>query len=291
MMSGDDQSMGMPTRVFGTMGVMVPAVGQGTWHMERGDRTSSIEALRRGIDLGMTHLDTAEMYGSGQAEELVGEAIAGRRDEVFLISKVMPHNASLQGTLRACEQSLRRLRTDHLDVYLLHWPGSHPLEETIEAFERLVERGSIRAWGVSNFDVADLEHAERIAGADRIACNQVLYHLEERAIEHALLPWCAARGVAVVAYSPFGSGSFPSPRSPGGQVLGTIAAAHEASPRQVALRFLLRHPSVLTIPKASDRSHVEENAKAPRLDLPVEDLDQIERAFPRGPRPGTLPMI
>ena len=281
----------MPTRLFGSKDVRVPIVGQGTWQMDRDDRAASMDALRRGIDLGMTHLDTAEMYGSGQVEELVGEAIAGRRDEVFLVSKVMPHNATLQGTLRACERSLRRLRTDRLDVYLLHWPGSHPLEETIEAFERLVERGSIRAWGVSNFDVADLEHAERVAGADRIACNQVLYHLEEQAIEHAVLPWCDARGVAVVAYSPFGAGSFPSRQSPGGLVLDEIAGAHEVSPYQVALRFLLRHRSVLAIPKASDRSHVEQNAEAPRLDLTTDELNRLERAFPRGPRPRTLPMI
>jgi diketogulonate reductase-like aldo/keto reductase len=183
------------------------------------------------------------------------------------------------------------LGTDYLDAYLLHWPGHHPLEETIEAFERLVERGSIRAWGVSNFDVADLDHAARIAGAERITCNQVLYHLEERAIEHAVLPWCAARGVAVVAYSPFGAGSFPSPQSRGGRVLGEIADARGASPYQVALQFLLRHPSVLTIPKALGRSHVEDNAAAVRLALSAEDLDRLEGAFPRGPRPRHLPMI
>ncbi|MBW2527793.1 MAG: aldo/keto reductase [Deltaproteobacteria bacterium] len=244
----------MQRRAIGS--VAVPFIGQGTWQMERDDRSEAVAALGRGLDLGMTHIDTAEMYGSGRVEEIVGEAIAGRRDEVFLVSKVLPHNASLQGTLQACERSLRRLKTDYLDLYLLHWPGQHPLEQTIAAFERLVERGAIRAWGVSNFDERELEQAYRIAGPGRMVCNQVLYHLEERAIEHAVASWCAAHDVAVVAYSPFGAGSFPSARSRGGRVLAEIAAAHGASAYQVALQFLLRDPGVLAIPKATRRAHV-----------------------------------
>src|SRR3990170_2791091 len=199
----------------------------------------------------MTHIDTAEMYGSGRVEELVGEAIAGRRHEVFLVTKVLPQNATYQGVQRSCEASLRRLGTDHLDVYLLHGPSRHPLEETIRAFTQLVRDGKTRFWGVSNFDVDDLEEALRIAGPHRIACNQVVYHLKERTIEHAVVPWCEVHEIAVVAYSPFGSGDFPSPRSEGGKALQAIAAARGATPRQVALAFLTRRNAVFAIPKSS----------------------------------------
>ncbi|HXF81430.1 MAG TPA: aldo/keto reductase, partial [bacterium] len=240
----------MRTRPFGWTAVPVPVVGQGTWHMEQVGRARAVAALRAGLDAGLTHIDTAEMYGDGRVEELVGEAIAGRRDEVFLVSKVLPRNASYDGVRRACSASLRRLRTDHLDVYLLHWRGPHPLEETIRAFEDLVRAGQIRFWGVSNFDTDDLEAARRIAGPRRLACNQVLYHLRERAIEHAVIPWCARHQAAVVAYSPFGSGRFPAPSSPGGGVLAEIAARHRATPHQVALAFLLRIDDVFVIPKA-----------------------------------------
>ncbi|WP_050435609.1 aldo/keto reductase [Chondromyces crocatus] len=281
----------MRTLPFGWTGRPVAIIGQGTWQMEKDDRAATIRSIQRGLDLGMTHIDTAEMYGSGAAERLVGEAIAGRRDEVFLASKVLPHNASLQGTLRACEQSLKRLGTDRLDLYLLHWPGAIPLEETLDAFERLVQDGKIRYWGLSNFDVDDLERALRIAGEERIACNQVLYHLEERAIEHALLPWCSAHQIPVVAYSPFGSGGFPSPDSRAGKQLGTIAAAHGATPRQVALAFLGRHPDVFTIPKASQPAHVEDNARAAAVMLSDDDIRHLEVAFPLGMRPASLPMI
>ncbi len=206
---------------FGSTGVDVPVIGQGTWYIDRGHRPGAVEALRRGLDLGLTHIDTAEMYGD--AEVIVGEAIAGRREEVFLVSKVVPQHASRRGTLQACEQSLARLRTDHLDCYLLHWPGPHPLDETFDAFEALRQAGKIRAWGVSNFDVPNLQGALRAMGAargeGRLACNQVLYHLEERAIEHAVLPWCERNEVAVVGYSPFGHDSFPDPQTPGGRVL------------------------------------------------------------------------
>jgi diketogulonate reductase-like aldo/keto reductase len=238
----------------------------------------------------MTHIDTAEMYGAGAAETIVAEAIAGRRDEVFLVSKVLPEHASRTGAIAACERSLSRLKTDRLDCYLLHWPGEHPLEETLDAFEQLRRDGKIRSWGVSNFDVAELEAAWTLAGA-RLACNQVLYHLGERAIEHAVVPWCEQHGVAVVAYSPFGSGAFPGPRTKGGRVLQLVAAAHGATPRQVALAFLVQRASVLTIPKAARAEHVDENAGAAGLRLGAADIARLERAFPRGRRPRELPTL
>jgi diketogulonate reductase-like aldo/keto reductase len=277
----------MEKRRFG--GFELPAVGQGTWKMEE-DARASIGALRKGIDFGLTHVDTAEMYGSGRVEEIVGEAIRGLRDRVFLVSKVLPSNASYDGTLRSCERSLGRLGTDRLDCYLLHWPGSHPLEETIRAFEALVKDGKIRSWGVSNFDAGEMEEAVRIAGPARIACNQVLYHVEERAIEHAVLPGCSERGIAVVAYSPFGQGKFPGPGSKGLKALEEVARARGATARQVALAFLLRHPGVLVIPKASNVAHVEENAGASGLTLAPEEIARIDAALPRGSRRG-LPML
>ena len=276
-------------RPFGPVSRDVPVIGQGTWYIDEAHRPTAVEALRRGLDLGMTHIDTAEMYG--EAEHVVGDAIAGRRDEVFLVSKVVPSNASRTGTIAACEKSLTRLRTDRLDCYLLHWPGSHPLEETFAGFERLCEQGKILSWGVSNFDVPQLEAAWAAGGAGRIACNQVLYHLEERAIEHAVLPWCEANGIAVVAYSPFGHGSFPGPRTPGGRVLEEIAASHGATARQVALRFLVRRPSAFAIPKAASPDHAADNAGAGALQLTEGDIARIEAAFPLGPRPRRLPML
>jgi diketogulonate reductase-like aldo/keto reductase len=280
----------MEQRQFGSVGE-VPVVGQGTWNLELGERDAAVAALRRGLELGMTHIDTAEMYGDGAAEELVAEAIAGRRDQLFLVSKVLPQNASRAGTIAACEQSLTRLGTDHLDCYLLHWRGPHPLEQTIAAFEQLQQQGKIRSWGVSNFAAEDLTEAQQLAGRGRIACNQVLYHLEERGIEHEVLPWCERNGVAVVGYSPFGHGRFPSPRSRGGRVLGEIAAAQGATPRQVALRFLTRRPPLLTIPKSSHPDRAAENAGAGNLTLAADDIARIEAAFPLGPRPRELPML
>jgi diketogulonate reductase-like aldo/keto reductase len=243
----------MELRLFGSTERFVARIVQGTWFIEDADRDIAIAALRRGLDLGMTHIDTAELYGNGAAEELVGEAIAGRRNEVFLVSKVLPENASQSGTRLACERSLARLDTDRLDCYLLHWRGRHPLEETIAGFEDLQRAGKILSWGVS--DVPDLRDALAIAGQGegRLACNQVLYHLQERAIEHAVLPWCERHGVAVTAYSPFGHGNFPGSGTEGGRVLAKIAAAYEATPRQVALAFLTRRPSLFAIPKASPR--------------------------------------
>jgi len=273
-------------RRFGPIAQPVPVIGQGTWEMER-DRAAAVAALRRGLDVGMTHLDTAEMYGAGAVERLVGEAIAGRRDEVFLASKVLPDNASRRGTVQACERSLARLRTDHLDLYLLHWPGDHPLEDTVEAFEALRAAGKVRAWGVSNFAAGELAEVVRIAGPGRVACNQVLYHLRERAIEHEVMPFCARHGIAVVAYSPFGSGRFPARD----RTLRAIAEHHGATPYQVALRFLVRDPNVFAIPKAARAGHAAENAAAAELQLTDDDVRRIERAFPRGRRRHGVPMI
>jgi diketogulonate reductase-like aldo/keto reductase len=281
----------MEHRQFGPTRRPIPVVGQGTWFIENKDRAAAVAAMRRGLDLGMTHIDTAEMYGAGAAEEVVAEAIAGRRKEVFLVSKVLPVHASRGGTVQACEQSLGRLRTDRLDCYLLHWRGEHPLEDTLAAFERLREEGKILSWGVSNFDETDLEEVWEIAGDGPLACNQVLYHLKERAIEHAVLPWCERHGVAVVAYSPFGHGDFPGPRTKGGRVLHEIAAAHQTTPRQVALRFLLRWHSMFTIPKASTAEHVAENARTGDLRLSEDDIARIDAAFPLGPHPAVLPTI
>jgi diketogulonate reductase-like aldo/keto reductase len=279
-------------RSFGSTGRKVAVIGQGTWYLEQGVAETAIGALRRGLDLGMTHIDTAEMYGSGAAEELVGAAIGGRRDEVFLVSKVLPHNASRNGTIAACERSLKRLTTDRLDCYLLHWRGSHPLEDTVAAFERLSADGKILSWGVSNSDVDDLDEVRAIAGPGKPACNQVLYHLRERAIEHAVIPWCEENGVAVVAYSPFGhAGGFPGPNTAGGRVLKAIADRHNSTPRQVALRFLTRRPSVFAIPKASNPEHAEENAGASALNLSDADLAKVDAAFPLGSRPRSLPML
>jgi diketogulonate reductase-like aldo/keto reductase len=281
----------MEQRPFGSTKRQVPVIGQGTWYAEHDSRSAAIEALQRGIALGMTHIDTAEMYGTGKAEEMIAEAISGKRDEVFLVSKVLPENASRRGTIMACERSLERLQTDRLDCYLLHWRGHYALEDTISAFEQLSRDGKIISWGLSNFDVPDLEEVSAIAGIGRLACNQVLYHLQERAIEHALIPWCEAHGVAVVAYSPFGRENFPRPRSAGRRVLDEIAAKHDATPHQVALRFLLRHPGLFTIPKAANPDHAAENATAGDLELSEAELARIDQAFPLGPRPRDLPML
>ena len=279
----------MRSRQFGSSKSEVPVIGQGTWYIDRGNRKDAVAALRRGIDLGMTHIDTAEMYGD--AELVVAEAVAGRRDEVFLVSKVLPSNASRRGTITACERSLQRLKTDRLDCYLLHWRGSYPLDETVAAFEELTRAGKIRSWGVSNFDTDDLNEMLAVAGKGKIACNQVLYHLMERAIEHAVIPWCEAHGVAVVAYSPFGHNDFPSARGKVGEVLQAIADAHGASPRQVALSFLTRDPAVFAIPKAASAEHAADNAAAGELVLSDGEIAALDKTFPRGPKPRGLPML
>ena len=272
----------MTRKAFGPTGVDVPNVGLGTWQMENDDATSAVRALRRGLDLGMTHVDTAELYGSGRAEELVREAIAGRRDEVFLVSKVLPTNASRRGTLKACEASLKRLGTDRLDCYLLHWSGSHPLADTLAAFEDLVQQGKIRSFGVSNFDAAELEQALALAGPGRIACNQVLYHLGERTIEHEVVPFCEKHGIAVVGYTPFGRGAFP-PAS-GRAELSALAENKGVTPHALALAFLTRRPSLFAIPKSSDARHVEENAGGLSLSLSSAEIAAIDSAFPVGKR-------
>ncbi|RXG84185.1 aldo/keto reductase [Bradyrhizobium zhanjiangense] len=279
----------MNTNPFGKTGANVSVIGQGTWYPDHGDRKRAIAALQRGLDLGMTHIDTAEMYGD--AELVIADAIAGRRDEVFLVSKVLPSNASRRGTITACERSLKRLKTDRLDCYLLHWRGSYPLEDTVAAFDELVKAGKIKSWGVSNFDADDLDDILDVAGEGRIACNQVLYHLKERAIEHAVIPWCERRGVAVIAYSPFGHDDFPDVRSKGGAVLVKIAETRRATPRQVALSFLTRATTVFAIPKASSAEHAAENAAAGDLVLTKEEIAALDAAFPRGPKPRSLPML
>ncbi|MGU3537864.1 aldo/keto reductase [Methylobacterium sp. A54F] len=279
----------MQTRGFGSTGTQVSVIGQGTWRIDGADRADAVATLRAGIDAGMTHIDTAEMYGD--AEAIVGEALAGLREEVFLVSKVVPGNATRRGVVRACEQSLRRMRTDRLDSYLLHWPGSHPLEETIAGFEDLRRAGKILSWGVSNFDVADLEAALRIAGPYRIACNQVLYHLGERAIEHAVMPWCAANGVAVVGYSPFGSGDFPDAASGGGRLLQEIAERRGTTAYAVTLAFLTRGDGTFTIPKTGRPSRAVQNAAAGDLRLDAGEIAALDAQFPRGPKPRGLPML
>lgn len=279
---------GMHSRAWGKSGREIPVLGQGTWQMERDDERGCIEALHAGLDEGMTHIDTAELYGSGVVEErIVREVIRARRDEVFLVSKVLPQNASRAGTKRALEDSLLRLGTDHLDGYLLHWPGRHPLEDTLASLIELEEEGKILSFGVSNFDEEDMAEAVAIVGEGRIACNQVLYHLKERAIEHAVLPFCERHGITVVAYSPFGSGDFPT----GNAVLDEVAAAHDASARQVALAFLTRRPSLAAIPKTAHAERARENAAAATLQLSDADLARIDAAFPRAPRRRGVPSL
>jgi diketogulonate reductase-like aldo/keto reductase len=278
----------MHLRPFGTTHRPVGIMGQGSWQIEKDRQADAIAALRAGLDLGMTHIDTAEMYGDGESERIIAEAITGRRDEVFLVSKVLPSNASARGTRSACERSLRNLKTDRLDCYLLHWRGRYPLAETVAAFESLQRDGKILSWGVSNFDVDDLEEVTAIAGPP--TCNQVLYHLGERAIEHAVLPWCESHGVALVAYTPLGkSASMYDGNGAGSRTLQQIAANHHATPRQIALRFLLRHPSVFAIPKAASSAHVRENAAAVDVELTDGDCAAIDAAFSRGAPPRQLP--
>ena len=280
----------MEHKAFGPTGVELPVIGQGTWDMpESGARKSeAIRAIRRGIELGMTHLDTAEMYGSGAVERLLGEAIVGiARPSLFVASKVLPSNATYKGTIEACERSLRALRLEYLDLYMLHWPSHVPLEETMRALAELVRAGKTRFVGVSNFDVGEMLEASRLLGDVPLACNQVLYHLRERGIERKLIPAARAANVAIVAYTPFGRGAFPRASTPGGAVLARIAERHRATPRQVILAFLTREPNVFTIPKAASIAHVEENAAAGDLHLDAGDVAQIDAAFPAG-REGPL---
>jgi diketogulonate reductase-like aldo/keto reductase len=271
----------------------VPVIGQGTWMIEgkRETEARAVEALRVGLDLGLTHIDTAEMYGNGRAEELIREAIAGRRTEVFLASKVLPSNASYDGTLRACERSLKRLGTDYLDLYLLHWRGRYAITETMRAMAKLIDDGRIRYTGVSNFDVADVEGAQTALRNYRLASNQVLYHLGDRGIERKLIPFCGKHGIAVVGYSPFGHDSFPHPESAGGKVLAQMAKRHGRTVRQVILSFLTRLPGVFTIPKSGNLEHTGENARGAGWTLPPEDVSAIDRAFPAPEADQPLGMI
>lgn len=265
-------------------GEAVPVLGQGTWHMGEGKhpRKQEIEALRLGLDLGMSLIDTAEMYGDGKAEELVGEAIAGRRDDVFIVTKVLPQNATRSGTVAACQRSLRRLKTNQIDLYLLHWRESVPLEETLAGFQELVEAGKIRYWGVSNFDISDMQELVNLPGGADVATDQVLYNLTRRGIEYDLLPWCVERNIPIMAYSPIEQG-----RMLHHAVLQKVAKRHQATPAQVGLAWVLRQDKVIAIPRAGVPDHVRENRAALEVRLTQEDLAELDRAFPPpdGPRP------
>jgi diketogulonate reductase-like aldo/keto reductase len=279
-------------RPFGPTGRDVPIIGQGTWNIpERGERAEEAKrALRRGVELGMVHIDTAEMYGDGGAERLVGEAIRGLpREELFLVSKVLPSHATYDGTIRACEAALGRMGVEYLDCYLLHWRGSVPLRDTMRALEKLVADGKIRSLGVSNFDVDDLEEARAVLEREPIACNQVLYHLGERTIEEHEIPYCREHGIAIVGYTPFGRGEWTD--RPGAHALEQVARKHGKTPRQVILAFLTRDPIAFTIPKASSIAHVEENAGAGDLRLDDDDVALIDAAFPVRKRRGGLPTL
>jgi diketogulonate reductase-like aldo/keto reductase len=269
-------------------GEAVPVLGQGTWYLGDGLRPREVEiaALRLGLDLGMILIDTAEMYGNGAAETLVGEAIAGRRDEVFLVSKVLPGNATASGTVAACDRSLRRLRTEQLDLYLLHWRGPVPLTETLEGFAALIRAGKIRYWGVSNFDVPDLEELRALPGGREVATDQVLYNLARRGIEWQLMFWCRELNLPIMAYSPIEQGRLL--RDP---VLQSVAARHGATAAQVALAWVLRHPDVVAIPRAGNPEHVRENRGALDLQLTEQDLAELDRAFPPPSGPQPLEMI
>lgn len=260
----------------------MPVLGQGTWRMgeDLSQRQSEVAALRFGIDLGINLIDTAEMYGEGGAEEVVAEAIAGRREEVFVVSKVYPHNATRHGAVDACARSLRRLQTDYIDLYLLHWRGDVPLSETLEAFQQLKEEGKILEYGVSNFDVSDMEEALALPGGDEIASNQVLYNLEHRGIEWDLLPWSREHGISTTAYSPVGHKAVQQKRLFGKAELEAVAARHGVTPAQVALAWSLREPDVVAIPKAVKREHIRENRAAHDLKLTLQDFAELDQAFP-----------
>jgi diketogulonate reductase-like aldo/keto reductase len=253
----------------------VPALGQGTWRMgeSRSARAKEIRALQIGINLGMTLIDTAEMYGDGGAEEVVGEAIAGQRSAVFLVSKVYPHNASRSGVAKACERSLRRLRTDCLDLYLLHWPGSTAFGETLEGFQALKQSGKIKDFGVSNFDLSDMQNAVALPGGSEIVTDQVLYNLRRRGVEYDLMPWCRAHRIPLMAYSPLEQGRLDAR-------LSSIASRHQATHAQVALAWLLRQDDVIVIPKSSDETRVRENRASLELELTDEDLKELDHLFP-----------
>jgi diketogulonate reductase-like aldo/keto reductase len=271
-------------------GETVAALGQGTWYMgeRRADAAKEAVALRLGIDLGMTLIDTAEMYASGGAEQVVAEAVSGIRDKVFIVSKVLPQNASRSGVPTACERSLQRLKTDRIDLYLLHWRGGHPLAETVAAFEALKTQGKIRYWGVSNFDTADMTELQRVPNGANCAANQVLYHPDSRGIEFDLLPWCAKQGVPVMAYSPLGHNVR---RLLGSSALQAVAKRHGATAAQVAIAWGMRDGNVISIPKAAETEHVRENAAGPDIRLTDEDLAAIDAAHPPPRRKTSLDLL
>jgi diketogulonate reductase-like aldo/keto reductase len=274
-------------------GRQMPVLGQGTWGMgeKRAEFPIEVDALKLGLDLGMTLIDTAEMYGEGGAEMVVAEAIAGRRDAVCLVSKVYPHNATRRGAVAACDRSLKRLKTDHLDVYLLHWRGDVPLAETLDAFAALKQAGKILDYGVSNFDTADMEEAAALSCGAGIATNQVLYNLMNRGIEWDLLPWCGRRGIPVMAYSPFVSAPPALTRLLGNPALRSVASRHGATPAQVALAWLLHQPGVVAIPKAVQPAHVRANRAACDVALTSDDLNALDRAFPPPRKKAPLAML
>lgn len=278
----------MPIKQVGLpSGGLVPALGQGTWKMGENvrRRADEVRALQLGLDLGVTLIDTAEMYASGGAEEVTGEAIRGRRDSVFVVSKVLPGNASRAGTIAACEQSLKRLGTDRIDLYLLHWPSHHPIASTVEAFEALRAGGKIRHWGVSNFDVAEMEELLAVGG-ENCAANQVLYNLTRRGPEYDLFPWQAARKIPAMAYSPVEQGRLAKNRE-----LQKMADAHKVTPAQIAIAFSLLRNDVISIPKATDPEHVRQNAAAADIVLSAEDIEALDAAFPPPRRKSGLEMI
>ncbi|CAG7655023.1 Glyoxal reductase [Paenibacillus allorhizosphaerae] len=274
-------------------GTVLPAIGQGTWYIgdEPSKRKQEIAALRLGVELGMTVIDTAEMYGEGLSEELVGEAIADIREQVFLVSKVYPHNAGQDRIARSCEQSLKRLKTDRLDLYLLHWRGNIPLGETIEGMERLVEAGKIVRWGVSNLDTADMEELVRLAKGSHCVVNQVLYHLGSRGIEVELQPWQRERGIPIMAYSPLAQAGTLRRGLIANRAVQQIAEKHRIQPFQLLLAWCIRSGDVLALPKASTEEHVRQNAAAGEVELTEEDVNHLDVAFPRPSRKVPLDII
>jgi len=269
-------------------GTSVPAFGMGTWRMgeRKADRAAEVVSLRAGLDLGVRLIDTAEMYGEGEAEAITGEAMAGRRDAVYVVSKVYPHNASKAGVVAACERSLKRLKTDRIDLYLLHWRGSHKLADTVAGFEKLQAAGKIRAWGVSNLDVEDMDELHAVSGGKACAANQVLYNLARRGIEAGLLPWCRSRGVPIMAYSPLDQA-----RIPGAPGLAAVAKRHGVNPAQIMLAWVARHPDAIVIPKAVRTEHLKANIAAMDIALGTEDLADLDRAFPPPKRRAALEML
>lgn len=274
----------MRTTSFGRIAEPLPLIGQGTWKMgeSKASKGDEAAALQRGLDYGMNLIDTAEMYADGGAEEVVGEAIAGRRDEVFLVSKVLPQNASRKGTVEACERSLQRMKTDVIDLYLLHWPGDHPLTDTIAAFQELRDAGKIRYWGVSNFRMADLRECERIAEGENVT-NQVLYNLQRRGIEHEMRDWCRQTGVMVMAYSPLDQMRLKHKKE-----LKEAAARHDVTPEQIALAWCIRRKGFITIPKSSNHDRIKQNAAAAEIQLDDQDLDDLNKAYPAPDKPTEL---